>query len=89
MHWSYRSLALSHQYTVKCRYNAVQYNMDIAYITAVTEAKYKSEFEPTKYVTYLTLTGELWDVFCENFGENWLHYNSTIPEKTNHVIRGL
>ena len=21
--------------------------------------------------------GELWDVFCEDFGENWLCYNST------------
>ena len=26
---------------------------------------------------YLTLTGELWGVYCGDFGENWLHYNST------------
>ena len=43
----------------------------------MTEAEYKSKFGPTKYTTYLTLTGELWGVFCENFGENWLRYNGT------------
>ena len=26
---------------------------------------------------YLALTGELWGVFCEYFGENWPWYNST------------
>ena len=25
----------------------------------------------------LTLTGELWGVYCESFGENWLHFNGT------------
>ena len=39
-------------------------------MTAVIKAKYKSEFEHTKNTPYLALTGELWDVFCENFGEN-------------------
>ena len=33
--------------------------------------------EPTKYIPYLTLRGELWDVFCENLGENWPRYNGT------------
>ena len=23
------------------------------------------------HTPYLTLTGELWDVYCEYFGENW------------------
>ena len=39
---------------------------DITYITAVTEAEYKSKFEPTKYIPYLALRGKLWDVFCED-----------------------
>ena len=26
---------------------------------------------------YLALTGELWGVYCEDFGENWPHHNST------------
>ena len=43
------------------------------YLTAVTEAKYKLESEPTKYTPYLTLMGELWDVFCEDLGENLCH----------------
>ena len=52
---------------------------DIAYITAVTEAEYKSWFEPTKSIPYLALTGELyiWDVFVKIF------------EKTDCVITAL
>ena len=48
---------------------------DMEYITAVTEAEYKSEFELTKCIPYLALTGELWGVFCKDFEENWLYYN--------------
>ena len=47
------------------------------YNTVVTEAEYKSEFEPTKYIPYLSLTGELWDVFCKDFEGNWPRYNGT------------
>ena len=43
----------------------------------MTEAEYESQFEPTKYIPYLTLTGELWDVFCEDLWKNWPHYNGT------------
>ena len=32
------------------------------YITAVSEGDYKSEFELTKRIPYLTLTGKLWAV---------------------------
>ena len=31
----------------------------------------------TTNITYLALMGELWGVNCEDFGENWQHYNST------------
>ena len=30
-----------------------------------------------KDTPYLALTGELWGVFCEDFGENWPRYNGT------------
>ena len=43
----------------------------------MNEAEYKPEFMITKYIPYLALTGELWDVFYEDFRENWLRYNST------------
>ena len=46
-------------------------------ITAVTGPEYESEIESTKDTPYLTLTGELRYVFCENFGWNWPCYNST------------
>ena len=45
--------------------------------TAVIEAEHKSKFVLIKYTTYLALTGLPWNVFCEYFGENWLHYNGT------------
>ena len=31
----------------------------------------------TKDTPYLALTGELWVVFCDNWGDNWLRYNGT------------
>ena len=36
-------------YKVECRYEEVQHG--ITYITAVTDADFKSEFEPTKYIS--------------------------------------
>ena len=36
-----------------------------------------SDFTFTKDTLYLALTGELWDVFCEDFGENVSRYNGT------------
>ena len=35
----------------------------------MTEAEYESESK---------FTGELWDVNCEDLGENLLHYNTTL-----------
>ena len=37
----------------------------------------KSVLELTKDAPYLALTGELWDVYCEEFGEKWPRYNGT------------
>ena len=36
----------------------------------MAEIELKSEFELTKGTPYLTLTGELWGVYCEYFGED-------------------
>ena len=36
-------------------------------------AEYQSDAGSTKCTPYLTLTGELWGVFCEYLWENWLH----------------
>ena len=35
------------------------------------ETERKSEFVVTKDTPYLTLTGELWSVCCEDVGEKW------------------
>ena len=43
----------------------------------MNEAKYKPQFAHTKDTPHLALTGELWDVFCEDFGENQPRYNGT------------
>ena len=44
----------------------------LLYCMAVTETKNKSDFKLTKNTPYLTLTGELWAVYCEHFWELWL-----------------
>ena len=43
---------------------------DISYNIAVTETEQKSESELTKDTPKLTLMGEFWGVYCEDFGEN-------------------
>ena len=43
----------------------------------MTMAERKSNIRLTKETTYLALMGELWGVFCEDFGENRLRYNGT------------
>ena len=56
--------------TVECRYNAVQYNMlNATCVVAVNDVEYRSEFTYTKGTPYLALPGELWGVFCEDFGK--------------------
>ena len=64
-------------YAAGCRYNAVQYNMILHTSLQWLRQSINQEFEPTKYIPYLALTGELWDVFCEDLGGNWPCYNST------------
>ena len=44
----------------------------------MTGAKHKSDSEIEKNTPYLTVMGELWGVCCEDFAENWSHYNGTI-----------
>ena len=61
-------------YTVKCRYNAVQF-ITILY-TALQECV--SDFRITKDTPYHSLMGDLWGVFCADLGENWPHYNGTL-----------
>ena len=39
--------------------------------------EHKSDDELTKDTPYITLTGELWGVCCEDLGENWLRYKDT------------
>ena len=43
----------------------------------MTGAEFECKFQSTKDTPYLALTGELWDVFCDDSGENWPRYNGT------------
>ena len=58
--------------TVECHYNMILH-------TALQWLRQdiNPESEPTEDTPYLTLTGDLWHIFCEHFGENWPHYNGT------------
>ena len=64
--------------TIECRYNVVQYNM-ILHTLLRQSINRNSYSQQTPHITpsYLTLTGKLWGVYCEEFGENWLRYNGT------------
>ena len=44
----------------------------------MTMAERKLSIRLTKNIPYLVLTGELWDVFCKEFGENWPRYNGAV-----------
>ena len=45
------------------------------YSNVLAEVQHKSDFQFTKDTPCLDLAGELWGVYCENFGENWPHQN--------------
>ena len=62
MHWSNWSLAVSHRIIMILH-------------TTMTAPEHKSNFKLPKDTPYLTLTGELWGVCCDNFGANQLRYN--------------
>ena len=51
--------------TVRCHYNMVQYM-----ILHTSLQWLRPNMKHTIYTPYLTLTGELWSIFCEDFGEN-------------------
>ena len=63
-------------YIFECCYDAVQ-NHDILYGASMTATEHKSDFKLTTYTPYLALKGELWDVFYENFEEDWPRYSGT------------
>ena len=52
---------------VQCHYNVLQYDTDIAYGTTVIS---EHQFQLKKDTPYCILTGELWGVNCECFGEH-------------------
>ena len=41
----------------------------------VTKAEHELDYGSKKDTPYLALTGELWAVFSEDFGENWPRYD--------------
>ena len=40
-------------------------------------AESESDIRITTDTPYLALTGELWGVYCEDFGHNWTRYDGT------------
>ena len=40
-------------------------------------AESESDIRITRDTPYLTLISKLWGIYCEDLGENWLHYNGT------------
>ena len=59
--------------TVGCHCNAFHY-YDLTYNAAMIAAEHKSDFELTKDIPYLTLAGELWGVWCEDWCYNGITF---------------
>ena len=63
-------------------YNAVQYDIilytSLRWLRQSINHSFKSQFLPSKYIPYLALLGELWDVFFEDLVKNWPRYNVTV-----------
>ena len=68
---------------------------DITYGTATTVAESESDFIIKIDTLHLAFTGELWSVYCEEHGENWLRFNGTalyhtrIIRKQANIISGM
>ena len=73
--------------TVECRYNVVWFITILHTVTTATDRK--SGFKLTTDTPYLGLTGEIWDVQCENFEENWLRYYGTTLWYAEHYFAAL
>ena len=52
----------------------------------ITASGSDSDFIITPDTPYLALTGELWGVYCEDLGENWLRCNGTIKAAAESYI---
>ena len=62
---------------------------DITYSTAITVAESKSDFLTPTDTPYLSLMGELWGVYDEDFEENRLHYSGTTLYSYCHSLMNI
>ena len=63
--------------TLECRYNAVQFIM-ISHTTPPCQQQNVDQTSNSQQIPlHLTITGELWCVYCDDFGVNWPCYNGT------------
>ena len=60
--------------TIECLYN-IQFIIILHSVLLKTVAEHKPDIRLTKDTPYLTLPGELWSVYWEDLGENWLCYD--------------
>ena len=84
--WIFGEKYLHYKHTYKCTYihkysqvpllHGIIYH-HITYDTAITVAKSKSDIRITTDNPYVTVTGELWGIYCEELGENGPWYNGT------------
>ena len=66
---------MCYPYTVGCHYNAGQYN--IFHSPLHWPMQNINQTLDSQKTLYLALTGELWSVYCEDFGEKLSRYNGT------------
>ena len=54
-----------------------KHNLDFACGMTMTDEEHELEVILLKGTPYIILAGELWDVFCEDFGQIWPCYKGT------------
>ena len=67
---------LCHRSIYNCRMSVIVFTHTPATRLLVEQG---SNFLLTKYIPYLALTGELWEVYCERSGDKWLNHCGTFP----------
>ena len=62
---------------VKCRYNAVQYNMILHTVLKWLRQNVNQDLY-SQHTSHISPSpASFWVVYCEEFGENWVPYNGT------------
>ena len=71
---------------VECRYNTVRYNTTLHTPLYWLTQNMNQTLDSQKTLHGSTVGGELWSVYCEDFGEKWPRYNGIALYFSRHWV---